>query len=162
MFKARNAFFILIFFLLFSQSTFAATTTTNLPVNATVAAACVFGNITPVNFGNYTGAVNNTTGAIEVNCTNGTTYNISLGPGTFAGATVTTRRMTGSPSGNLAYALYRDAAGTQNWGQTIGTDTVSGTGTGVIQPYTVYGQIAAGLAPVAGSYNDTVLITITY
>lgn len=161
MFKARSALFILIFFL-FSQPTFAATTTSNLPVNATVAAACVFGNITSVNFGNYIGVVNNAAGGIEVNCTNGTTYNISLGPGTFAGATVTTRRMTGTPSGNLAYALYRDAARTLNWGQTIGTDTVAGTGSAAIQPYTVYGQIVAGLTPVAGSYNDTVLITITY
>lgn len=161
MFKAQNVFFALII-LFMSQPVFAATTTANLPINATVAAACIFGNITSVNFGNYTGVLNNATGGIEVNCTNGTTYNISLGPGTFAGATVTTRRMTGTPSGNLAYALFRDAARTLNWGQTIGTDTVAGTGTGGIQPYTVYGQIAAGLTPVAGSYNDTVLITITY
>ena len=161
MFKARKIVFVL-FISIINLPGFAATTTGNLPVNATVAAACIFGNITSVNFGNYTGAVNNATGGIEVNCTNGTTYNISLGPGTFSGATVTTRRMTGTPSGNLAYALYRDAARTQNWGQTIGTDTVAGTGTGAIQPYTVYGQVAAGLTPVAGSYNDTVLITITY
>ena len=161
MFKARNIAFVLLFSII-SLPGFAATTTANLPINATVAAACILGNITSENFGNYTGAVNNATGGIEVNCTNGTTYNISLGPGTFAGATVTTRRMTGTPSGNLPYALYRDAARTQNWGQTIGTDTVAGTGTGAVQPYTVYGQIAAGLTPVAGSYNDTVLITITY
>jgi len=161
MFKALNVFFALLI-LLMSLPGFAATTTGNLPVNATVAAACSFGNITSVNFGNYTGVVNNATGGIEVNCTNGTTYTISLGPGTFSGATTTTRRMTGTPSGNLAYALYRDAARTLNWGNVIGTDTVAGTGTGGIQPYTVYGQIVAGLTPVAGSYNDTVLITITY
>lgn len=161
MFKARRVIFVLLISIV-SLPGFAATTTGNLPINATVAAACIFGNMTSVNFGNYTGVVNNATGGIEVNCTNGTTYNISLGPGTFAGATVTTRRMTGTPSGNLAYALYRDTARTQNWGQTIGTDTVAGTGTGAIQLYTVYGQVAAGLTPVAGSYNDTVLITITY
>ncbi len=161
MFKAQNIFFGFLI-LLISQRAFAPTTTANLPINATVNAACIFGNITSVNFGNYTGVVNNATGGIEVNCTNGTTYNISLGAGTFSGATVTTRRMTGTPTGSLAYALYRDAGRTQNWGQTIGTDTVAGTGSGVIQPYTVYGQIAAGLTPAAGSYNDTVLITITY
>lgn len=161
MFKAQNVFFAL-FILLMSLPGFAATTTGNLPINATVAAACIFGNITSVNFGNYTGVVNNATGGIEVNCTNGTTYTISLGPGTFSGATTTTRRMTGTPSGSLAYALYRDAPRTLNWGNVIGTDTVAGTGTGGVQPYTVYGQIAAGLTPVAGSYNDTVLITITY
>ncbi len=161
MFKAQNLLFVVLV-LLFSQPALAATTTGNLPVNATVAAACIFGNITSVNFGNYTGVLNNATGGIEVNCTNGTAYTISLGPGTFAGATTTTRRMTGTPSGNLAYALFRDAGRTLNWGNVIGTDTVAGTGTGGIQANIVYGQIAAGLTPVAGSYNDTVLITITY
>lgn len=161
MFKAQNLL-VVVLLLLFSQSALAATTTGNLPVNATVAAACIFGNITSVNFGNYTGVLNNAIGGIEVNCTNGTPYTISLGPGTFLAATTTTRRMTGTPSGNLAYALFRDAGRTLNWGNVIGTDTVAGTGTGAVQANTVYGQIAAGLTPVAGSYNDTVLITITY
>lgn len=161
MLKAQHVYFGFLILLL-SHPAFAPTTTGNLPINATVNAACIFGNITSVNFGNYTGAINNATGGVEVNCTNGTTYNISLGPGTFPGATVTTRQMTGTPTGSLAYALFRNSGRTQNWGQTIGTDTVPGTGTGVIQPYTVYGQIAAGLTPAAGSYNDTVVITITY
>lgn len=161
MFKAQNVFFALIIILM-SRPVFAATTTANLPINATVAADCIFGNITSVNFGNYTGVQNDATGSLEVNCTNGTTYSISLGPGTFAGATTTTRRMTGAPSGSLTYALYQNIGRTTNWGNTIPTDTVAGTGTGVIQPYTVYGRIVAGLTPAAGSYNDTVLITITY
>lgn len=161
MLRAQNVFLVLLV-LLFNSVAFAATVTNNLSVNATVAAACIFGNVTSVNFGNYTGVINNATGGIEVNCTNGTAYNISLNPGSFGGATVTTRQMTGTPSGSLAYALYRDLARTQNWGQTIGTDTVADTGSGAIQPHTVYGQIAAGLVPVAGSYNDTVVITVTY
>lgn len=161
MFKAQNVFFALLIPLV-SQPVFAATTTGNLPVNATVNAACIFGNITSVNFGNYTGVQNDATGTIEVNCTNGTPYTVSLGPGTGSGATTTNRLMTGVPSGTLAYALYRDAGRTQNWGNVIGTDTVAGTGSGAVQTLTAFGRIVAGLTPVSGSYNDTVLITITY
>lgn len=162
MFKAQNVFFALLIPLV-SQPVFAATTTGNLLVNATVNAACIFGNITSVNFGNYTGVQNDATGTIEVNCTNGTAYTVSLGPGTGPSATTTNRLMTGVPSATtLAYALYRDPGRTQNWGNVIGTDTVAGTGSGAVQTLTAYGRIVAGLTPLSGSYNDTVLITITY
>lgn len=145
---------------------FAATTTANLPISATVISACSIGTVVGVAFGNYdptSATPNNATGTIPVTCTNGTTYNIGLGAGTFAGATVTTRRMTGVPPGTpLSYFLYRDAGRTLNWGTTIGTDTVALTGTGVAQSTTVYGQIPALQAVTAGTYSDTVLITVTF
>lgn len=159
--KARKVIFVLLISIV-NLPGFAATTTGNLPVNATVAAACIFGNITSVNFGNYTGAQNDATGAIEVNCTNGTTYTVSLGAGTGSGATVAARLMTRTPTpGTLAYNLYTTNARTTIWGDgTSGTVVMPqpppATGTGAIQSYTVYGRIAAGLTPTAGSYNDTV------
>jgi spore coat protein U-like protein len=151
--------------LFFSQSSLAATTTANLAVSAVVINACAFGTITSVAFGNYdptSATANNNTGSIVVTCTLGDVYNIALNPGTFAGATVTTRRMTGPSAGGLAYSLYRDASRTLNWGQTIGTDTLQQTGSGLAQTATVYGKIPALQAVTAGSYTDTVGITVTF
>ena len=147
------------------QVSSAATITGSLPVTATVINNCTFGTITSVAFGNYdptSATANNNTGSIVVTCTSGDVYNIGLNAGTFAGATVTTRRMTGPSAGGLSYSLYRDTGRTLNWGVTIGTDTLQQTGNGTAQTATVYGQIPALQAVSAGSYADTVGITVTF
>jgi len=157
---------ICLYFLLVQQQVLAGTATGSLPVTATVINSCTIGTIAPVAFGNYnpTNATATTAnGSIAVTCTNGDAYNIALNPGTFAGATVTTRRMTGTPPGTpLSYSLFRDSALTLNWGQTIGTDTLALTGNGVSQTSTVYGAIPALQATTDGSYVDTVTVTITF
>jgi spore coat protein U-like protein len=51
---------------------------------------------------------------------------------------------------------------TSNWGQTVGTDTVSSTGTGAVQSFTVYGQVPAQSTPAPGAYSDTITVTVTY
>lgn len=153
------------FSLLIAQSSWGATITGSLPVTASVINNCVLGTITSVAFGNYdptSATPNNNTGSIVVTCTLGDVYNIGLNAGTFAGATVTTRRMTGPSAGGLSYFLYRDAGRTLNWGVTIGTDTLQQTGTDLPQTATVYGQIPALQAINAGSYSDTVGITVTF
>lgn len=150
---------------MFSRIAWAATATANLSVSATVINDCVLGTITSVAFGNYdptSPTPNNNTGSIVVTCTLGHVYNIGLNPGTFSGATVTTRRMTGPSASGLAYSLFRDSARTLNWGQTIGTDTLQQTATGLAQTAIVYGQIPASQAVIAGSYSDTVGITVTF
>ena len=75
---------------------------------------------------------------------------------------MTTRKMTGPASALLSYALFSDSARTVNWGQTIGTDTVTGTGNGSIQAITVYGQAAAAQYVAPGAYADTITATVTY
>ncbi|MFY0084261.1 spore coat protein U domain-containing protein, partial [Acinetobacter baumannii] len=45
----------------------------------------------------------------------------------------------------------------------ISTTAYSGTGTGAVQTVNVYGRIPAGSTlPSAGSYVDTVTVTVTY
>ena len=51
--------------------------------------------------------------------------------------------MTGPAPFVLNYSLSSDPAHTINWGNTVGTDTVSGTGTGGLQIITVYGFVPA-------------------
>ena len=65
----------------------------------------------------------------------------------------------------LNYVLYTDSNQTNVWGDGVGgtTATITGTGTGEAQTQTIYGSIPAGQtgAP-AGSYADTVAVTVTY
>jgi spore coat protein U-like protein len=70
--------------------------------------------------------------------------------------------MTGPGAAVLGYSLFSDAARTVNWGQTIGTDTVTGTGNGSAQAITVYGQATAGQFVAPGAYTDTITATVTY
>ena len=69
-----------------------------------------------------------------------------------------------SGSNLLSYNLYTDSARTSVWGDGTGsTNTIGGTGTGGSQAVTVYGRVSLGQTGVpAGSYADTVAVTITY
>jgi len=146
---------------LVSRPALAATVTTTFGVNATVQATCLV-SATAMAFGTYTGVVATSTSAVSVTCTNTTPYNVGLSAGLATGATVTTRSMTGPASALLGYALFSDSARTVNWGQTIGTDTVTGTGNGSVQAITVYGQAAAAQYVAPGVYTDTITATVTY
>ena len=139
----------------------AATATTTFAVTATVQATCLV-SATALAFGTYTGAVANSTSTVSVTCTNTTPYNVGLSAGLATGATVTTRKMTGPASAVLGYAMYSDSAHSVNWGQTIGTDTVAGTGNGSAQAITVYGQTVAAQYVAPGAYADTITATVTY
>ena len=67
-----------------------------------------------------------------------------------------------SGANTVNYSLYTDIARSTVWGNTVGTDTKSGTGNGSAQTLTVYGQLPAGQYPTPGSYSDTITATITY
>jgi spore coat protein U-like protein len=138
----------------------AATSTTTMSVTATVQATCSLSAAT-LGFGTYTGTQLDAASSLSVSCTSTTPYTIALNVGTGTGATVATRKMTGS-SGTLSYSLYSDSGRTSLWGQTTGTDTVAGTGSGSAQPISVYGRIVTGQLPVPGAYTDTITATITY
>jgi spore coat protein U-like protein len=139
----------------------AATATTTFGVTSTVQSTCVISGNT-LAFGTYSGSAIAMTTTLSVTCSNGTTYNVGLNAGSASGATVTTRAMTGPGSATLSYAMYQDTNHTNNWGQTVGTDTEAGTGNGSAQTLTVYGELAAGQYPAPGSYSDTITATVTY
>ncbi len=117
---------------------------------------------TDLAFGANSGSMINSTSNISVNCVNGTRYEVGLNAGTASGATVTSRGMTGPGGTLLHYKLSRDAAHTFNWGNTVGTDTVAGTGTGTIQSLAVYGQLTASQSVPSGNYSDTIVVTVTF
>jgi spore coat protein U-like protein len=136
-----------------------ATATAQFSVTATVAKACSV-STTNMAFGAYAGALLQSTSSITVTCTSTTTYTVGLNAGTASGATVTTRSMQNG-SVLLGYKLFSNSGRTTNWGNSSGS-WVSGTGSGIAQPLTVYGQIPAGESANPGSYTDTITATLTY
>jgi spore coat protein U-like protein len=139
----------------------AATATTTFAVTANVQATCLI-SATALTFGPYTGALVNGTSTVSVTCTNGTTYNIGFNQGLGTGSTVTTRKMTGPGSAVLEYDLFSDSARSTNWGQTVGSDTIAGTGNGSTSTLTVYGQVTSAQYVTPGAFTDTVTATVTY
>lgn len=144
----------------------AATQSTTFNVTANVVSACslsasnlTFGNYDPLSVVNTDGST-----AVTVTCSLLTPYNLGISAGTYGGG-VTARKMEIGGAGveTLDYSLFRDALRTLNWGVTLGTDTLSGLGTGLAVPTTVYGRIGAGqVAAPIGAYSDTVTVTVTY
>lgn len=143
---------------------YAATRTATFNVTAQVVSDCTivsapnldFGTIGVLNIAYYANST------LVVACTPGTAYTVGLDAGSVSGSTVGTRYLNG-PGGNLNFVLTRDSGYAQIWGNTPGTDTAGGTGTGSNQNYTIYGRINAMQATRApGSYTTTVTATITY
>jgi spore coat protein U-like protein len=138
----------------------ATTINASVAVSATVVATCTI-TANPLAFGNYTGVVNNASSILSVTCTNTTPYNVGLDAGTTSGATVTNRSMVNGAV-KLNYKLTKDSGYTTNWGNTVGTDTTAGTGSGSAQSLTIYGQIPASQYVTPGSYSDTVTASVIY
>jgi spore coat protein U-like protein len=138
-----------------------STATRTMNVSVVVQPTCLI-TATPLAFGNYAALALNSTSTVTVTCTNTTAYNVGLSAGLAPGATVTTRAMKGPGTNYLSYQMYKDSGRTINWGNTVGTDTVAGSGNGIAQPLTVYGQIPGGKFPAPGAYTDTIVATVTY
>ncbi len=139
-----------------------ATAVGNFQVQINIQANCLVVSASDLNFGNagVLSASIDSTSTISVQCTTSTPYTIGLNQGVNGGS-VTTRQMAGS-GGLINYSLFRDSGRTQNWGSTVGTDTVAGVGDGAAQNYTVYGRVPAQTTPAPALYTDTITVTVTY
>ncbi len=94
-------------------------------------------------------------------CTRNTPYTIGLDGG-LAGATNPTQRKMTNATSFVLYGIFRDAARSQPFGDTIGTNTVAGTGTGLSQAVPVFGRVAPQTTPAPATYVDTITATLTY
>ncbi|WP_322022101.1 spore coat U domain-containing protein [Burkholderia sp. BCC1977] len=143
------------------------TATTQFNVTLTIQANCTIA-ANPLAFGTsgvLAAALNQQT-TVSVTCTNSTPYNIGLDGGTVSGSTVASRLMSGTTSGNtsttVGYQLYQDAGHSTIWGNTQGTDTVGGTGTGSAQVLNVYGQVPTQATPKPDTYQASVTATVYF
>ena len=141
----------------------AGTATTTMPVSMTITAGCTV-TATALAFGTQStlGTATTASSTLGVTCTNTTPYNVGLDQGGGSGATTTTRKMTGPSSAIINYGLYQNSALTTNFGNTVGTNTVAGTGVGTAQTISVYGQVPAQTSPAPGSYADVINVTVTF
>ena len=117
----------------------------------------------PLNFGSsgvLAAAINQTT-TLSVTCSNTTPYNVGLDAGNASGSTVAARLLANGAA-TVAFQMYSDSGRSTVWGNTIGTNTVSGTGSGSAQTLTVYGQVPAQATPTANTYTSTVTASITF
>jgi spore coat protein U-like protein len=136
---------------------------TTFRVQARVEAVCEV-TASDLNFGTYTaqgGTPLQGTTLLRATCTPNTTYNLGLNEGTSPGATVNARKMV-SGAQALNYQLYSDSARSKIWGNTTGTDTVTGSGTGLAVDHTVFGAVPAAQVVPAGDYADTITVRIYY
>ncbi|RUL77555.1 Csu type fimbrial protein [Dyella choica] len=143
------------------------TSTSTFNVTLTLQANCSI-TANPLNFGStgvLTAAINQQT-TLSVTCSNTTPYNVGLDAGTVTGSTVTARLMAGTATGNTGttvnFDLYQDSGHTTTWGNTQGTNTVGGTGTGSAQSITVYGQVPVQSTPKPDTYQTTVTATVYF
>jgi spore coat protein U-like protein len=145
---------------------YAQTASSNLGVSATVTDNCTL-TTSPVAFGNVdatSGANVDATGGVSVTCTSGTAWSASADAGAGAGATLASRKLANGAN-LLDYSLYTESTRTTLWGDGVGgtTATIDGTGTGAAQANTIYARVPAGQSSApAGSYSDTVAVTVTY
>lgn len=133
-------------------------------VQATNVATCNV-STTALDFGTLSGltTAQAATGQLGITCTKGVNYTVSLGNGSSGGTGPASRKMLSVATGStINYGIYRDAAHLQAWGQTIGTDTAAGTGTGLQQNLTAYGYLPAQGNPAPATYSDTVVVTVSY
>lgn len=130
--------------------------------SASVAKQCTV-TATNIDFGTKgpLSAVTDATSTITAKCTNTTPYQVGLDNGSNASGSAR-RLRRGVASDYLGYELYRDSARSQRWGNTMDVDRVTATGSAANQNFTVYGRVPAQSTPPAGTYTDTITVTVTY
>lgn len=145
----------------------AATKTQSITVSATVAGNCVVG-AQSLSFGSFDGsAALTSSGDVSVRCSNGTPYTVLLSAG---GGTFAQRLLGNGGSNSLQYNLYTSSTYGTIWGDgSASTGTLGGTGSGMsaakVKTHTIYGQLpnsAANQDAPAGSYSDSIVVTVSY
>ena len=143
----------------------ATTQTASILVSLTITPTC---SITagPIAFGNVSDltAASTAKSTIALTCSNLLPYAVSLDAGNTTSSTVDSRLLVGTDNATtLAFQLYSDSGLTTIWGDTSGSDTSAGVGTGKSQSLIVYGQVAANAnPPKPDTYKSIVTATVTY
>lgn len=150
----------------FSTAAIAATATSSFQVKLTIQSACAVtaGAGSLIDFSTQPSTATNLAGTsnISVTCSNSTPYNVGLLPTSTGGtANGTGNLVSGTTPDLVPYRLWTNSAHSTAWGNTVGTNTLAGAGTGTAQTIPVYATIAsANFTP--GAYVDTVTVTVTY
>jgi len=146
----------------------AASKSQNMSVQAQVNANCNFTSANAMNFPSYDPAGANATlplggtVVVDVRCTRGATVQIGIDTGAHAGLAAPSTRAMQNGAFNLGYDFYRDATYTTLW-----TNSAPGwysftSPSNAPNPVTVYGKVPENQDVPAGTYTDTVIVTVNY
>lgn len=140
--------------------------TASFTTSATVPASCTV-NAPTLDFGTAGVLAGNTDAQrdLSIVCTRGAAYKIALGPGLNDGGLGVNARKMKAGTATIGYQLYHDAGRSLVWGDTLtgaGANVKSDTGNGMAQAHTVFGRVPPQTTPAAGTYTDTVVVTIEY
>ena len=166
---------VLLFAAGLSLRVFAATSASDMAVRVNVNASCTI-SVTNLDFGTYDPMVANATqdltasATVSPNCTLGAFVTVKMGNGLHA--TYSAGRTRALFSGNysrhmsnvgsdskLRYELYKNEDLTDVWTQLYGQSVA---GTGASDNLTVYGKVFQNQQAAAGSYTDTVTVTVLF
>lgn len=148
-----------------STPALAGTSTNSMPVSVNIINSCTI-SASPMAFGTLTaigGANVDTTATVDLTCTTGAAYDVSMDFG--VNATAGQRYLAGvaNSANKIPYNVYTDAGRTAAWGNTSGVDTVAGTATTGSVSLTAYGRIPASAPSMpADAYLDTVTVTVNF
>ena len=143
----------------------AANATSNLGVGAAVAAKCTI-STTAIAFGSYDPIGTHASdplesdGSVTITCTKNAAATIGLGTG--ANASGSTRRMTDDGTNHLAYELFSDAGRTEVWDEGDGLFDAGAAPSKAPRSFPVYGRVPANQDVPAGDYADTVEATVNF
>ncbi|GAB7129498.1 hypothetical protein JCM19000A_40060 [Silvimonas sp. JCM 19000] len=101
---------------------------------------------------------------IRVTCSSGVRFALAIDAGSSPGATLDQRLLTDRASGSsIKYQIYTSAGHNEVWGNGTGnTVAQSGSGTGQAVSYDAFGEVPAQGNPQAGTYLDTLVVTVMY
>ena len=155
---------LLLFALCMSQ-VYAAATSTSIQVTATLSSTCSISasNISFATIGITTSNVTSSNSSLVVKCSNKLPYTIGFSSGNQGNNTMkgTNKNET------IPYAMCQQEGWSLNGSNLICnnkswiTSTMTGTGNGINQSYTVYGYVANGYY-TPDNYTDSVTTTIWY
>lgn len=145
---------------------YAQTPTATLGVRAYVPPACTASTLDygVLDFGSH-GALDSQiqigssvgAGTIQITCVEGLTYTIALDEG--QNAEGSQRYMRSAAGGKILYQLFSDSQYNLPWN----IDTpLEQLGTGTLQQIPLYGRVPVQTTPAAGSYSDTVGVTVEW
>lgn len=141
--------------------------TTTFQVSITIAKSCTVVTGGNVSLGTVDESSPNATGttSITVACSKTTPYTVALSPSNTSLVGTGSMAGTGGNADTVNYSLYQDAANAVIWGDTPGTNTFAGTGTGATQ---VIGTgvhvkvLATEFSKTPDTYMDTVTVKVRY
>lgn len=145
----------------------AATESDPFTVSANISVSCTI-SAGDMAFGNYdpgSGVDAAVTGSIDVNCTNGMPYAVTVNPGVYSSSyncvSLDRRLYNSTALAFVNYELFSDAAYTSPLGCDASND-IDGVGTGSAQALAVYGRLPVAQSFQPGLYEDTLTATVTF